>query len=104
MKALQTKTRCGPTSWTLWACALLFVLPQSGWAQSGDDILRTSERLLTEERRQLDVRRRISVVVRRIGYVADTYTFPPISLTTTVGNGDGGGPETTLPFLSNTAA
>ena len=75
MMPLKTTTRPGrqtvQTAFGLWAFALLLMLPVSAWSQSGDDILRTSERLLTEERRQLDVRRRISTVVRRIGWLVE---------------------------------
>ncbi|MFP6612101.1 MAG: hypothetical protein VB835_07280, partial [Pirellulales bacterium] len=36
-----------------------------------DDVLRTPQRLLTEERRQLDVRRRANTIVRRINWLLD---------------------------------
>ena len=42
-------------------------LPQTARA-NGDDILRTGQRLLTEERVQIDTRRRINSVVRRLDW------------------------------------
>ena len=52
---------------TLW----LGLPPHAARAQSGDDILQTGRRLLTEERRQLDAQRRINTVVRRIDWLLD---------------------------------
>ena len=46
--------------------AVLAVATQSAWAETKDDILQTPRRLLSEERKQVDARRRINTVVRRI--------------------------------------
>ncbi|MDH3584878.1 MAG: hypothetical protein OER86_11760, partial [Phycisphaerae bacterium] len=69
MKPLRNQSRFGWGLRTLVLLALVF--PQVARGQSGDDILRTGDRLLTEERRQLDVRRRLNVVVRRIDWLLE---------------------------------
>ena len=58
----------------IWAMCLTLVglnVPHAGAQTKDNDILQTTERLLTEERRQVQVRRRITTVVRRVDWLLE---------------------------------
>jgi len=59
-------------SGSLLAISVFFaVAPQAAMSQPSGDILRTTKRILSEERRQLDAQRRVNALVRRIDWLLE---------------------------------